>query len=109
MIGVLNKLEVSQRSVNFGCHKIQNRIDKCRLYNLHLFFTIFLELPSYIKHKTSMEVNFMDYEEAYNRLIENDIATEDEISLVTEINGKKLDTLIDILEVRTGSKDFNDI
>jgi hypothetical protein len=56
-----------------------------------------------------MEVNFMDYEEAYNRLIENDIATEDEISLVTEINGKKLDTLIDILEVRTGSKDFNDI
>ena len=51
----------------------------------------------------------MDYEEAYNRLIENDIATEDEISLVTEINGKKLDTLIDILEVRTGSKDFNDI
>lgn len=51
----------------------------------------------------------MDYEEAYNRLLENDIATADEIELVTEINGKTLDALVDILEVRTGSKDFNDI
>lgn len=51
----------------------------------------------------------MDYEEAYNRLVENDIATEEEIELVTEINGKSLGTLIDILDVRTGSKDFNDI
>lgn len=51
----------------------------------------------------------MDYSEAYNRLIENDIATEDEIELVTEINGKSLGSLLDILEVRTGSKDFNDI
>lgn len=51
----------------------------------------------------------MDYEEAYNRLLENDIATADEIELVTEINGKTLGTLVDILEVRTGSKDFNEI
>ena len=52
---------------------------------------------------------YMDYEEAFNRLLENDIATEEEIELVVKINGKSLGTLLDILDARTGSKDFNDI
>ena len=51
----------------------------------------------------------IDYEEAWNRLLENEIATQEELELVTAINGEKLETLIDILYVRTGSKDFNDI
>lgn len=51
----------------------------------------------------------MDYEEAYNRLLENEIATSEEIELVTEINGKNISTLTDILFARTGSKDFNEI
>lgn len=55
-----------------------------------------------------MEV-LMDYEEAYNRLLENEIATSEEIELVTEINGKNIGTLTDILFARTGSKDFNEI
>lgn len=56
----------------------------------------------------AMEVH-MDYEEAYNRLLENEIATSEEIELVTEINGKNIGTLTDILFARTGSKDFNEI
>lgn len=51
----------------------------------------------------------MDYEEAWNRLLENELATQDELELVTAINGKKLDTLVDILYVRAGTRDFNDI
>lgn len=51
----------------------------------------------------------MDYEEAWNRLLENDIATQDELELVTALNGANIGTLTDILYVRTGSKDFNDI
>lgn len=39
-------------------------------------------------------------------LIENGIATESEIGLVTDINGYTLTALNDILEVRTGYKDL---
>lgn len=51
----------------------------------------------------------MDYDEAWNRLLENDIATQEELELVTAINGENVGTLTDILYVRTGSRDFNDI
>lgn len=55
------------------------------------------------------EVLIMDYDEAWNRLLENDIATQEELELVTAINGENVGTLTDILYVRTGSRDFNDI
>lgn len=42
-----------------------------------------------------------------NFLIEQEIATEDEISLVTEINGYSIDTLNDILYARTGYQDLD--
>lgn len=51
----------------------------------------------------------MDYEEAWNRLLENEIATQEELELITAINGENIGTLTDVLFVRTGSKDFNDI
>lgn len=42
-----------------------------------------------------------------NFLIEQEIATEDEISLVTQINGYSIDTLNDILYARTGYQDLD--
>lgn len=38
----------------------------------------------------------------YDFLLENDIATTNEINLVTHINGYNKQALIDIIEVRTG-------
>lgn len=51
----------------------------------------------------------MNYDEAWNRLIENELATQDELELVTALNGEKLDVLQDILYIRAGTRDFNDI
>lgn len=39
-------------------------------------------------------------------LTENDIATDDEIRLVTEINGLTLEAMTDILYVRTGYRNL---
>ena len=39
-------------------------------------------------------------------LTENNIATDDEIRLVTEINGLTLDAMTDILYVRTGYRNL---
>ena len=47
-----------------------------------------------------------EYNELYNLLIDCEIATEDEISLVECINGHSLDTLEDILYCRTGYRDL---
>jgi len=44
----------------------------------------------------------MTLSEKYDYLVENEIATEKEINLVTCINGYKEETLDDILYVRTG-------
>lgn len=43
----------------------------------------------------------------YNILIQYDIATKDEIDLVTIINGNSEETLLDILYARTGCSNFN--
>lgn len=48
-----------------------------------------------------------DVDDVKNFLIEQGIATEDEISLVTQINGYSIDTLNDILYARTGYHDLD--
>lgn len=48
-------------------------------------------------------------EENINYLIENGIATEEEITLVTKINGYSQETLNDILYARTGYRSFEQI
>lgn len=48
-----------------------------------------------------------DVDDVKNFLIEQEIATEDEISLVTQINGYSIDTLNDILYARTGYHDLD--
>ena len=50
----------------------------------------------------------MSFEEMFDKLIELDIATEEEIALVCCINGNTIGTLNDILYVRTGYRDIED-
>lgn len=48
-------------------------------------------------------------EDLYDYLLETEIATQDEISLVTSINGTNLDSLESILYSRTGYRSLNQI
>ena len=50
----------------------------------------------------------MDTETAYEALIEAGVATEDELALVTNINGYSLETLEAVLYARTGYRDLVD-
>lgn len=45
----------------------------------------------------------------YEILLDCDIATEDEINLVTKINGWNEQSMLDILYVRTGYTDFTQL
>lgn len=49
----------------------------------------------------------MDFEEMWDVLVDYGIATDDEIALVTYINGKNEKSLKDILYVRTGYSNFD--
>lgn len=53
--------------------------------------------------------NITKYDEKYNEmwdlLIEYNIATEDELKLISYINGWRMETLEDVLYVRTGYRD----
>lgn len=51
----------------------------------------------------------MSFDEMYDKLIELDIATEEEISLVCCINGNTIGTLQDILYARTGYRELEDM
>jgi hypothetical protein len=48
-------------------------------------------------------------DQAWDYLIENGLATFEELQLVTCINGYNLETLQDVLDVRTGYKNFAQI
>ena len=48
----------------------------------------------------------MELDDIYNYFINYEIATEDEIDLVTAINGYNEETLNDILYVKTGYRDM---
>tara|TARA_R100000479_G_scaffold113113_1_gene57167 strand:- start:323 stop:490 length:168 start_codon:yes stop_codon:yes gene_type:complete len=44
----------------------------------------------------------MNADQMFDYIIENDIATSEELKLVTSINGYNEQTLTDVIEVRTG-------
>jgi len=46
-------------------------------------------------------------DQAYNILVDGGIATDNEIRLVTDINGYSVETMEDILYARTGYRDFD--
>lgn len=48
----------------------------------------------------------MDLEEIIDYLVENDIATQEEVNLVTGINGYSEETVNDIIFYRTGYQDI---
>lgn len=45
------------------------------------------------------------YNELWNLIVNNNIATDDELDLIQRINGWRLETLEDVLYVRTGYRD----
>ena len=47
-----------------------------------------------------------EYSELWDLLIENNVATEEELQLITAINGQNITTLNDVLYVRTGYRDL---
>ena len=47
-------------------------------------------------------------DDMWNILLDNNIATEDELQLVTQICGDNAKTYYDILHARTGDSDFSD-
>ena len=47
------------------------------------------------------------FDEVWDALIEYEFATENELRLVCHINGSKIETLNDVLEVRTTYKDWS--
>lgn len=47
------------------------------------------------------------FDEVWDNIIEYGLATEDELRLVCYINGSKIETLNDVLEVRTTYKDWS--
>lgn len=49
----------------------------------------------------------MDIEEMWDVLVDYGIATDDEVALVTYINGANEKSMKDILYVRTGYRDFD--
>ena len=51
----------------------------------------------------------MSFDDIYDKLIELDIATENEIDLVCCINGYTIDTLNDIWYARTGYRELEDV
>lgn len=50
----------------------------------------------------------MDTEAAYEALIEANVATVEELALVTNINGETIETLEAVLYARTGYRDLVD-
>ena len=51
----------------------------------------------------------MTIQKAYETLIEKEIATEEELNLITNIWGYNLDTLEKVLYVRMGLNDFDQL
>ena len=50
--------------------------------------------------------NEKKYNELWDLLVDNNIATDDELELISEINGWRIETLEDVLYVRTGYRDI---
>ncbi len=57
----------------------------------------------------NMIYNNNDAARVWDYIINNGIATEDELQLVTDINGYSVDTLNDVLYARTGYRDIGQI
>jgi len=72
---------------------------------LHDFRGIYSEDEHFVPRiSTDKEYTF---DEVWDALIEYEFATEDELRLVCHINGSSIETLNDVLEVRTTYKDWS--
>lgn len=53
-----------------------------------------------------MNTEDMTTENVWDRLVDEDIATDEELGLVTDIMGYRKDVLLDVLFARTGYRNF---
>lgn len=51
----------------------------------------------------------MTVDDMWTRLVDEQIATEDELALVADINGYTTETMLDVLYARTGYRDFDQL
>ncbi len=56
-----------------------------------------------------MELDFYDINEVYNYLVDNSYFTNEELRLITDINGFNLETLNDCLYARYGYRDLEQL
>ena len=76
---------------------------------LHDFKGIYAEDEHFLPRIQSDAVDVKEhtFDEVWDNIIEYGIATEDELRLVCHINGNKIESLNDVLEVRTPYKDWS--
>ena len=76
---------------------------------LHDFRGIYSEDEHFLPRIQSDAVDVKEhtFDEVWDNIIEYGIATEDELRLVCHINGNKIESLNDVLEVRTPYKDWS--
>lgn len=51
----------------------------------------------------------MEFNKLYNKLVEEDYFTEEELRLVTDINGNSVETLNDCIYARYGYRNYEDL
>ena len=64
-------------------------------------------LGDFDENGDAVDVKEHTFDEVWDNIIEYGIATEDELRLVCHINGNKIESLNDVLEVRTSYKDWS--
>ena len=64
-------------------------------------------LGDFDENGDAVDVKEHTFDEVWDNIIEYGIATEDELRLVCHINGNKIESLNDVLEVRTPYKDWS--
>ena len=76
---------------------------------LHDFKGIYAEDEHFLPRIQSDAVDVKEhtFDEVWDNIIEYGIATEDELRLVCHINGNKIESLNDVLEVRTTYKNWS--
>lgn len=64
-----------------------------------------LKSPLESEENMNSSYNF-EIADTWDLIIDNSIATEEELQLITSINGYRMDVLNDVIEVRTGYHDI---
>tara|TARA_R100001509_G_scaffold1149_1_gene1128 strand:- start:162 stop:623 length:462 start_codon:yes stop_codon:yes gene_type:complete len=96
-------MEVKRR-YEYSTHKISN-LDLANV--LHDFAGIYSEEPTFVPRIMRTIPKEPTFDEVWDNIVEYGIATEDELRLVTSINGSNIESLNSVLYSREGYRDWN--